>query len=90
MLKTARSEKDRLDAAFRFALSRPAGDRERAILQKSLQSYRRHFKSDKEAAAGLLAAGESPVPFNTSSGELAAWTTICSTILNLDECVTKE
>jgi hypothetical protein len=39
---------------------------------------------------GLLATGESPVPDNIDRVDLAAWTTICSTILNLDECVTKE
>ena len=90
ILKAAKSDEERLDAAFEYALSRPASDRERAVLQKSLQRYRKHFKGDNGAAAGLLAAGESPVPFNTSPSELAAWTTICSTILNLDECVTKE
>ncbi|MBI1312659.1 DUF1553 domain-containing protein [bacterium] len=84
------SDPERVNAAFRFALARPASDREQSILLSSLQRYRSQFEQDKSAADGLLAAGESPVATDVAPAELAAWTTICSTILNLDECVTKE
>jgi hypothetical protein len=89
-LNAADSDSARLDAAFQFALSRPVSDREASLLQSSLHRYRERFANDRSAVDGLLATGESPVPDNIDRVDLAAWTTICSTILNLDECVTKE
>jgi hypothetical protein len=89
-LETKTLDRDRLNAAFEFALTRPATDREAGILLSSLQRYRQQFKKDSEAAAELLATGESPIAEDVDRAELAAWTTVCSTILNLDECVTKE
>jgi len=85
-----KSDRARLNTAFQFALSRPVSDREASILTSSLQRYRQQFEQNREAAAELLATGESPVADGIPPAELAAWTTICSTILNLDECVTKE
>ena len=84
------SDSDRLDVAFQFALSRSVSDREASILLQSLQRYRQQFEKDTEDATQLLATGESPIVGNVDRAELAAWTTVCSTILNLDECVTKE
>ncbi|MHC4879858.1 MAG: DUF1553 domain-containing protein [Planctomycetota bacterium] len=89
-MASAKSDKRRLNAAFQSALSRPASDQEQSILLSSLSRYRKLFASDSAAAGRLIATGETPTSKNVSAVELAAWTTICSTILNLDECVTKE
>ena len=48
-----------------------------------------HFKADPESAKKLLAVGESPCDPALNEIELAAWTTVASTILNLDETITK-
>ena len=45
--------------------------------------------SQQEAAKKLLAVGESPRDATLNEAELAAWTTVASTILNLDETITK-
>src|SRR5260370_76798 len=48
-----------------------------------------HDKKDPAQAAKLIAGGASK-PANVEAVELAAWTTGASTILNLDETITKE
>ena len=75
--------------AFRLCVARSPTDRERAVL---LDLYRRqldHFRSDPKAAVALLKVGESPRDPGLDPAELAAWTTIGSVLLNLDETITK-
>jgi hypothetical protein len=48
-----------------------------------------HYKKDPAAAAKLISIGASKAG-NVEAVELAAWTTVASTILNLDETITKE
>jgi len=38
----------------------------------------------------LLTVGESPRRTKIDAAELAAWTTVASTILNLDETITRQ
>jgi hypothetical protein len=38
----------------------------------------------------LVNAGDAPTTIDGALVEVAAWTTICSTILNLDETVTRD
>jgi hypothetical protein len=47
------------------------------------------FGADPAAAKKLLAVGESPRDTTLDEAELAAWTTVANTILNLDETITK-
>ena len=58
----------------------------RACTNEQLAAYR----ANAEAAQKLLAVGESPRNEKLDAAELAAWTTVASMILNLDETVTKE
>ena len=48
-----------------------------------------HYQTQPDIAAKLIAVGASK-PGNVEAAELAAWTTVASTILNLDETITKE
>ena len=48
------------------------------------------FRRDPEAAAALIAPGESAPDPRLDPGELAAYTAIAQLILNLDETITKE
>ena len=43
----------------------------------------------RATAAALLAAGESPRDGALSTVEHAAWTLVCSALLNLDEAITR-
>jgi hypothetical protein len=84
--------KDSLDTAFRRVTARAPSDAERERLQASLAFYRSEFSRDPAGAKALIATGERPAPANATADavELAAWTMLCSTLLNLDEAVTKE
>ena len=59
------------------------------VLLELLQRRLEHYKQHPDLAAKLIAAGASK-PGNVEAVELAAWTTVASTIFNLDETVTKE
>ena len=50
---------------------------------------RADFRKDKSAAEKLLGVGSFKPRETLDRSELAAWTTIASMILNLDETVTK-
>ena len=89
-LATPGTDQQRLDQIFERLLSRLPSDRERTILLAGLSHHRERFSKDRSAAEVLIQTGEWPVADKLPSAELAAWTTICSTIMNLDEAVTKE
>ena len=81
---------DRIRHGFRLALARPASDRELAILSAGLQRSLADFRRDPAAATEFLKVGESPARAGLDPAELAAYTTLASTLLNLDGTVTKE
>ena len=56
-----------------------------AIYENALASFRK----DKKSATDLLAVGDSPRDKTLNEPELAAWTIVASTILNLDETISK-
>ena len=51
---------------------------------------REHFRGAREAAAALIAVGESEPGVTLDDGELAAWTVAASLLLNLDETMTRQ
>ena len=80
----------RIEYAFRRALARkPRADEEAAVLGM-LRHFEVRYEKDPKAAAALLAEGESPVNAKLQPSELAAYTTVASLLMNLDEMVTKE
>ncbi len=48
------------------------------------------YRKDPAAAAKLLRVGESKIDPKLDPRELAAWTTLASVVLNLDETITKQ
>jgi len=80
----------RIEFAFRLATARPPSAPKSALLLGSFQHYLDDFQTHPEAARKLVTAGESPVNEKLNVSELAAYTTVASLILNLDETVTKE
>jgi hypothetical protein len=79
----------RLSHGFRRVTSRPPLDRELDVLEHLLADYRAEYQRDPEAATALIRVGESPSDDSIEPSELAAWTLVASTLLNLDEVVTK-
>jgi hypothetical protein len=83
-------EKDGLAKAFLRITGRMPEPPETEQLRASLAFYRGEFRTDPKGAEALIAMGDSPAPEEIDAHELAAWTMVCSTLMNLDEVVTKE
>jgi hypothetical protein len=79
----------RIALAFRLCTARPPSGAERALLRELFQQQIAAYRDDPDAALKLLRVGESPRNESLDVSELAAWTMVASTILNLDETVTK-
>ena len=75
--------------AFRLATSRAPRPEEIAVLRRIHDRERAVFAKDAAAAEQLLSVGESPRNTKLDAADLAAWSTVCSVILNLDETITK-
>ncbi|MEO7275813.1 MAG: DUF1553 domain-containing protein [Vicinamibacterales bacterium] len=82
--------KHRLAYAFRLATARQPTGKEVDVLRRLLDGRLASFKKDPGAAARLLEVGESPRDRRLNPIEHAAWTTVASVILNLDETITKQ
>ncbi|MCP4170489.1 MAG: DUF1553 domain-containing protein [Fuerstiella sp.] len=80
----------RIDQAFRRVVSRLPTASERGVLLAAYARYLESFQNNPQAAEQLLSVGESPRDNSLNAVKLAAWTTVMSVILNLDEVVTKE
>jgi hypothetical protein len=81
--------RDKLDWAFRRAASRPIKAAEAEILEHLLQSHLDEYKSDATATNQLLTVGAKLAPADLNQAEVAAWTSIARTILNLHETITR-
>ena len=67
----------------------PVGRRSTRILLELAQRRLDYYKKQPAQAAALIATGASKHA-NLEATELAAWTVVASTILNLDQTITKE
>jgi len=76
--------------AFLLATARVPNRQEMQVLRTTLKRQMETYSRDGEGAKKLVAIGESPADSNLDVKKLAAWTNLCSVILNLDETVTKE
>jgi hypothetical protein len=90
ILKEAKgSKKERVDWAYRQALSRPATDAEVEVLVKLYEKHRKEYAADSASAQNILAVGERPMPKDMDAIDLAAWTSIARVIINLHETITR-
>jgi hypothetical protein len=74
---------------FRSATARAPSAAEQRILAKVREQALVRFRADRAAAQKLLAVGESPRDKTLDEIDLAAWTTVASVILNLDETISR-
>src|SRR5207248_6899525 len=89
MTEAADDPKRRIIYAFRLATARPPDADEIKVLLDVYNQQVAEYRKDKEAAERLIGVGDFKAKENIDKCELAAWTTIASMILNLDETVTK-
>jgi hypothetical protein len=74
---------------FRSATARMPTAEEQRILVRIHDEALARFRNDPEAARRLIKVGEAPFAPGIEEIELAAWTTVASTILNLDETMSR-
>jgi len=88
---TGHSDNDaqRLDFAFRCAIARRPNDAERGIVMDILLVARQRFAAAPDDAKKLLSVGSSTVNSTMDTADLAAWTSVTSILLNLDETISK-
>jgi hypothetical protein len=80
----------RLDRGCLLAIARGPAPGERQVLEAVYRKALTKFRTDPKATGAFLASGQSPVPSSLDLPELAAWTVVASTMLNLDEAITRE
>jgi hypothetical protein len=89
VIKSFEQDAKRVEAAFRLATSRKPSGVETRILLSRLKQLRSQYDSGPEEARQLLAVGDSPRDENIDAIEHAAYTGLCSLLLNLDEALTR-
>ena len=80
----------RVAHAFRLATSRLPKPRERDLLVRRVGQLRDSYAKDEAAAKALLKVGEFKGDPSLDTTDRAAYTVLCSLILNLDEVITHE
>jgi hypothetical protein len=80
----------RLTLGFRLLLARQPKPAELAVLRVAYDRAWHEFESDPQAVKTFLAVGEAAFDTKLNPVELAALTSVASTMLNLDEVITKE
>jgi hypothetical protein len=89
MMKASPGVDERLSLGFRLALSREPSRAERRILSELLTESRQRYGKNPDVATKLLATGDRPRDPALDPVELASWTVIASTSLNLDEAISR-
>lgn len=78
-------DETRLKNGFQEALSRPIEHKELIQLRDLLQRARIHYQNHPAAATEFLSDYPLAIDASLSSVELAAWASVTSTVVNLDE-----
>jgi hypothetical protein len=89
VLKSSADDSERLRMAFTLLVGRAPNEAESKVLVAALQKQRTHFTAAPEKAKEVISVGESPASAEFAAPELAAWTMVCSLIMNLDESLSR-
>ena len=89
MHEAGATEADRVRYVFHLVDDREPSQQEFDILSKLYQKEHTHYLADKKAAEKLISVGESKPDPKLDPADLAAWMLVSSTVLNMDESVTK-
>jgi hypothetical protein len=81
------TDEQRMNYAWRLAVSRSPTSAETRILQRTLEHQFATYRQDKAAAESLLKTGDLKNPADCDATELAAWTALANVVLNLNETI---
>ncbi len=80
---------ERIEAAFKLALSRVPDDDEVRILKDLYEEEKKLFMDNESDINEYLAVGDFEIPGELKNSDLAALSLVTNTILNMDEAYTK-
>ncbi len=83
------SEEQRVDALFLYLAGRGADAHEHAALSQLVTELTQAYGEDPEAAKALLMVGDKKSDSHLDPAVHAAWTLAASTVMNLDDVLTK-
>jgi hypothetical protein len=83
------SDEERIEAIFTLSLQRFPSIPEQQVVQRLLDEQRQHFAAHPNQAEQLCSIGQSPLVDAANLPELAAWTIVARSVLNLHEFVTR-
>jgi hypothetical protein len=89
MVEGGSGPREQITFAFRLATARQPDDQEIDAIQEQYSAHLAEFQEDRDSALAVLSVGEAPRDESLDVSQLAAWTMVANTILNLDETVTK-
>ncbi|MBM3993152.1 MAG: DUF1553 domain-containing protein [Planctomycetes bacterium] len=89
IIRSSGKTPDRFQTAYRLALQRQASAEEIAILTNLLEKHRAHYEANPKNAQAIVSVGYAAAPKDIRPEELAAWTSVARTILNLHETITR-
>lgn len=90
VMLSSSTPRERLVLLFRLVLARTPSETEQNLLLKSFTSQLESFRAKSEEVKQLLSVGERRNHPKLDISELAAYATMASLILNLDEAITKQ
>jgi hypothetical protein len=82
-------DRHRVRWAWRAVLARDPRSEEADQLIALLHKHRAYFAADTKAAEALVSVGISKRPEGLDAAELAAWTSVCRVLLNLNETISR-
>lgn len=89
IIRSGAAREERIQWAFREALSRSATEQEVAILGEMVDKHRSQYQAEPNAAVALLGVGDRAAAQDLGADEIAAWTSVARVILNLHETITR-
>jgi hypothetical protein len=89
MTEGGRDAESRIAFGFRTATGRKLSKDETKVLRQLYQQELADYEKNKDSAEKLLGVGGFKAKPELDHAELAAWTMVANTILNLDETITK-
>ncbi|MEB2359904.1 MAG: DUF1553 domain-containing protein [Bryobacterales bacterium] len=90
MADGGKDAQSRIRYGWKLATARNPESREVRPLKALFEQEYANYRNDRDSALKLTGVGESEASAKFDAAELAAWTTVASVILNLDETITKE
>ena len=89
LASSIKEDESRIQQGLQLALGRKGSPEEVKLLRQLLDKHRTEYKADEPSANAVLENGEAQPVEKVPPAELAAWTSVARTILNLHETITR-